>query len=292
MERHEEYFLRLMEAEGPGSTSFSGRYMYWMRRYRTEEAALRALAERKDTGARAYLDIGCGSGSLFLHIVHALRQRFDVEAVGLDISEFDVTVGRRRVDFFNIGKCRFEVGDGQRLPFPDASFDVVTALEIVEHLARPQDLLREIQRVLKPGGAAVLTTPNGGPRLPVMLFRFLNALTFGALRKVFRLDVRSKTEEESRQIRSVTDPHDESTRYKHISVKGAREWRALALQEGFAVRAVRGTGGVIWGGPPLDRHRVLFALTVLLDAFLDLLWCSALWSETLVLDLRKRKDAR
>lgn len=46
------------------------------------------------------------------------------------------------------------------LPFPDASLDLVWCTEVIEHLHKPEYLLREIDRVLKPQGRAVLTTPN------------------------------------------------------------------------------------------------------------------------------------
>ncbi len=293
MNPSDPYFLRLLEAGSSGYSSFSNRYMFWMRRYRTERAVERALRERRRDAERfEVLDIGCSNGSLVLHLLNTVGQRLPLEATGVDISPFDIEFARRQLEFFGTPHCRFEVADGQRLPFPDASFDVVTALEIIEHLAEPGNLLKEMRRVLKPGGAAVLTTPNGGTRLPVRFFRFLNAVTFGALRRVFHLDRRTKSDEQDREILKVTDPHDENTRYKHLSVKGARDWRTLSHRHGFEVRAIRGTGGIIWGGMPLDRHRVIFALSVLLDAVLDLFWCSALWSETLVLDLRKRKDDR
>jgi SAM-dependent methyltransferase len=47
-----------------------------------------------------------------------------------------------------------------RLPFPDASFDFVFSKSVVEHMHDPIDLAREAQRVLKPGGVAVIMTPS------------------------------------------------------------------------------------------------------------------------------------
>ena len=53
--------------------------------------------------------------------------------------------------------------------------------------------------------------------------------------------------------------------------------------------SIRGTGNVVLGGLALDRHPIVFALSVLVDAVVEHLWCSALWSEILLMDFRKRK---
>lgn len=55
---------------------------------------------------------------------------------------------------------RWVVGDAARLPFGDAEFDAVFAGEIIEHLPRPREGLREWLRVLKPGGVIIMSTPN------------------------------------------------------------------------------------------------------------------------------------
>jgi SAM-dependent methyltransferase len=50
-------------------------------------------------------------------------------------------------------------------PFPDNEFDCVVSIDVLEHLVNDQPLLQEIRRVLRPGGRAVVTVPNGDPRL-------------------------------------------------------------------------------------------------------------------------------
>lgn len=55
-----------------------------------------------------------------------------------------------------------------RLPFPDSHFDVLVSIDVHEHLRRPELLAAEFLRVLQPGGRAVVTTPNGDERKPVV----------------------------------------------------------------------------------------------------------------------------
>jgi|SRR3989338_1055273 len=55
---------------------------------------------------------------------------------------------------------KHNVEDG--LPFDDKSFDLVWCTEVIEHLQRPEYLLNEVERILKPNGLSILTTPNSG----------------------------------------------------------------------------------------------------------------------------------
>jgi SAM-dependent methyltransferase len=52
-----------------------------------------------------------------------------------------------------------------RFPFADGQFDCVVSIDVLEHLRDDQPFLRELSRVLRPGGRAVVTVPNGDPRL-------------------------------------------------------------------------------------------------------------------------------
>jgi SAM-dependent methyltransferase len=52
-----------------------------------------------------------------------------------------------------------------RFPFPDSSFDCVVSIDVLEHLYDDQPFLRELRRVLRPNGRAIITVPNGDPTL-------------------------------------------------------------------------------------------------------------------------------
>ncbi len=91
-------------------------------------------------GKRA-LDIGCRDGYWSERL----------KAKGYDTSALDIEPHYEGALTHNVE---------QGLPYPDASFDVVWCTEVIEHLHGPALLLSEIERVLKPHGLAVLTTPN------------------------------------------------------------------------------------------------------------------------------------
>jgi len=64
-----------------------------------------------------------------------------------------------------------------RLPFPDGTFDCVVVLDVLEHLPDDQSLLGEVRRVLRPGGRAIVTVPNGDPGLLANRLRWRIGMT-------------------------------------------------------------------------------------------------------------------
>jgi 2-polyprenyl-3-methyl-5-hydroxy-6-metoxy-1,4-benzoquinol methylase len=98
-------------------------------------------------GARA-LDVGCGVGQ----VVARLREA-GFEAHGVDVSAPNIERARKFSD-------RCQLYDGRRLPFPDGHFASVGALNVLEHVEEPEDFLRELARVVEPGGRLVVSSPN------------------------------------------------------------------------------------------------------------------------------------
>lgn len=98
-------------------------------------------------GTAEILDIGCGTGAT----MDALKSYGRVQ--GIDLSMLPLSFSRQR------GHERVLCASATSLPFPDGHFDLVTALDVIEHLVDDVAGLREIFRVLKPGGRAVLFVP-------------------------------------------------------------------------------------------------------------------------------------
>lgn len=99
------------------------------------------------------LDCGCGVGSITLDLAEQVAPG---EVVGLDRDASQVADATAAATARGLANARFEVGDVYALPFPDASFDVAVAHALLFHLREPVRALREMRRVLKPGGLVAI----------------------------------------------------------------------------------------------------------------------------------------
>lgn len=93
------------------------------------------------------LDVGCGTGANLL----MLSKYGDAE--GVDVSEDALAFCRER------GLDKVKLGAGEALPYDDGTFDLVTAFDVVEHMDDDLAGLREMRRVLRPGGRVLLFVP-------------------------------------------------------------------------------------------------------------------------------------
>ncbi len=116
-----------------------------------EHIARYAFAARLASGARV-LDIGCGTGYGTAELAQHARS-----ATGIDVSADAIGYARVHYPLSNI---TFLTASATALPFPPASFDLITAFEVIEHLDNWPDLLVEARRLLHPNGTFLVSTPN------------------------------------------------------------------------------------------------------------------------------------
>lgn len=133
---HAEEYARMFELED--------RYWWFVARRRLALALLRDAVE---VDRPRVLDLGCGTG-----VVLGELEGW-AEPVGVDFSALALGFCRRR------GLRRLVAARGESLPLRTASFDAVLALDILEHIPDDEAAFREAFRVLRPGGALVLSVP-------------------------------------------------------------------------------------------------------------------------------------
>ena len=129
--------------------------------WRTAENSAPHLLGRLETGQRL-LDLGCGPGTITADLAERVAPG---AVVGVDPSAEVIERARVNVAERTGGVpagLRFEVGDGYRLGFEDASFDVVHAHQVLQHLTDPVAALREARRVLVPGGLLAVRDSDYG----------------------------------------------------------------------------------------------------------------------------------
>jgi SAM-dependent methyltransferase/glycosyltransferase involved in cell wall biosynthesis len=113
----------------------------------------------KQARGKKVLDIGCSQG-----IVSLILGREGFECTGIDIEQASLAFARKglkKEDEIVRNRVKFRLADASALPFKDNFFDSVILGEVLEHLTHPEKVLSEAHRVLKDGGAVIITVPYG-----------------------------------------------------------------------------------------------------------------------------------
>ena len=115
----------------------------------------------KDEGTM--LDVGCGEGR---HIFGVMQDYPMMKCIGLDMDDESLEKAEEGYEYFeSISKAgaEFLKGSAYSLPFPNNTFDLVVCSEVLEHLHEYDDAVKEIFRVLKPGGKFYASVPASWP---------------------------------------------------------------------------------------------------------------------------------
>lgn len=128
------------------------------------------------------LDIACGSG-YGADLMSAIK---GTEVLGVDLSKEAIKCANEKYKKTNL---RFKVGDATNIPEKENSFDAIISFETIEHLENREKYLKELVRVLKKGGVALLSTPNRAVfknKNPFHNHEFLEEEFVAELKKVFK----------------------------------------------------------------------------------------------------------
>jgi SAM-dependent methyltransferase len=115
------------------------------------------LAAKFIDAADQILEIGSGDGYGAFHLAKVGKS-----VIACDMDPDVLQESRHR---YSAPQLRFLASNALALPFRSETFDVVVAFQVIEHISEDQEFLYEVNRVLKPGGCFVLTTPNRESRL-------------------------------------------------------------------------------------------------------------------------------
>ena len=124
----------------------------------------RRAVRELEAGQEELLDVACGTGDFAIAAVRTGVKR----VTGIDISAGMVDIGKRKVEALGLsGRIALEIGDSEQMRFPDNAFDAVTVAFGVRNFEYLEQGLREMCRVLRPGGKVVILEFSMPDRFPM-----------------------------------------------------------------------------------------------------------------------------
>jgi len=222
----------------------------------------------KKDGQVKVLDIGCDNG-LYIFLLNSFIEFKNMAYFyGIDISPCAIYLAEEFKKTLGMNNVTFEVGDAEDLKLQSSYFDIVIGAELIEHLTNPDNFLGQLIKVLKPGGLAIITTPNKNNlvhklgKIPLFFFKnWKPASRYGDISKP-------------------------GCGYGHISVKGLNEWIKIIKWHGFEIEGIK-RGSLFFGGAKYDAHPLFFAISLILEIILDYLPFTHNLTENITFKLRK-----
>jgi SAM-dependent methyltransferase len=203
------------------------------------------LVRRYGQRGTRLLEIGSGLG----HLVGQLDGLFATAA--LDVNHWALTQSKKIAP-----RTMLQVASAEDLPFADGTFGVVVIKHVVEHLPHPGKAIIELGRVMAPGGALILATPN-----------------LGSLSRPWKAE----------KWIGYQDP-------THISLKPPSEWLDIIKGAGFKTRRVFADG--FWDPPyvpvvPKSLQKLLFGSLGGIQAISGVAFLPMRWGESIIIVARK-----
>ena len=255
-------------------------YLWKLRQIMLGRTVGRLLAARDSADGVQIVDLGCGPGTNLFEVSDRCERFQGIRWYGLDLNQKETAVGADRSAWRarerGLKAVNFLSGDITNLPLADASVDIIISSEVIEHLPDPMPALKEMARVLKPGGYAMVTTPNP-QNLPELIGYAIDKATGGRFKKFYWKG----------QDELSAPPLKASVGYGHVSVHPFSLWGPMFEQAGIpVVKKVRGP--MLFGSPFFDRQRFFSAMLIVFDPLFDLLPGRFLTTTNLGMLCRKR----
>ncbi len=127
----------------------------WNKKENAGDGIVKDFTERAgNPSGKKILDVGFGNGAIV-----AAFARAGATVSGIEVNEHLYKIGVELTKPYG-DKVSLELYDGEHFPYPDQTFDYVYSTSVIEHVTYPIQVLREIHRVLKPGGRFYIAFPN------------------------------------------------------------------------------------------------------------------------------------
>jgi ubiquinone/menaquinone biosynthesis C-methylase UbiE len=238
--------------------SYSLAYYFYKMKITIDNMVQKEIESKRRDKVIKILDLGCNRG----YDIFRMNKKFgkgNLTFLGLDISFMDIEYANDIVDKKDINNCSFIVGRAEGTNLESNAFDIVICSEVLEHVPNPRKILKEMHRILKRNGLAIISTPNADnkiSRLRIFAPRWL------------KKGWNKQEEENASEHKYDQLSQDGFVNLPHISEKGVREWIQISEDIGFQIEDIR-RGSLMWGHEFFDNHPGLTGMLLFFDSFLD-----------------------